>query len=134
MLRVNHGMGEHFGAHLAAGDYLYMLSAFLGVQIAFLLFGASVLKAQGYMGRFVTGTEASPASYALVCPGVAFAVMTQFFINKGLVGAGLIVKFGVAYWTLSAVAVAAQVLTVALVIVLNRKHFAVPRMKAVQAE
>lgn len=134
VLRVNHGMGEHFGAHLAAGNYLHMLSAFLGVQIAFLLFAAAVLKAQGYMGRYVTGTESSPASYALVCPGVAFAVMMQFFINKGLVGAGLIAKFGVAYWTLSAVAVAAQVLTVGLVIVLNRKHFSAPRMKAVPAE
>lgn len=134
VLRVNHGMGEHFGAHLAAGDYLYMISLFLGVQIAFLLFGAAVLKAQGYFGRFVTGTETSAASYALVCPGVALAVMMQFFINNGLVGAGLIAKFGVAYWTLSAVAVVAQLLTVALVIVLNRKHFSAPRMPAVPAE
>lgn len=134
ILRVNHGMGEHFEAHLANGDYLFLLSAFIGVQIAFLLFGAAVLKAQGYVGRYVTGPEASAGSYALVCPGVAFAVMLQFFINKGLVGAGLIAKFGVAYWTLSAVAVAAQVLTVALVLVLHRKHFSAPAAPAVPAE
>ena len=133
ILRVNHGLGEHFEAHLAKGDYLYMLSSFLGVQIAFLLFGASVLKAQGYLGRYVSGPEASAASYALVCPGVALSVMMQFFINKGLVSAGLIAKFGVAYWTLSAVAVAAQVLTVVLVIVLHRKHFATPRDAAATA-
>lgn len=134
ILRVTHGMGEHFDAHLAKGDYLYLLSLFLGVQIAFLLFGAAVLRAQGYVGRYVTGPEASAASYALVCPGVAFAVMMQFFINKGLVGAGLIAKFGVAYWTLSAMAVAAQVLTVALVLVLHRKHFSAPAAPAVPAE
>jgi hypothetical protein len=134
ILRVNHGMGEHFEAHLAAGDYLYLLSLFLGVQIAFLLFGAAVLRAQGYVGHYVTGPEASAASYALVCPGVGFAVMMQFFINQGLVGAGLIAKFGVAYWTLSAVAVAAQLLTVALVLVLHRKHFSAPAAPAVPAE
>jgi len=134
ILRVNHGLGEHFEAHLAKGDYLFMLSAFVGVQVAFLLFGAAVLKAQGYLGRYVTGPDASAASYALVCPGVAFSVMMQFFINKGLVSAGLIAKFGVAYWTLSAVAIAAQVLTVALVVVLNRKHFSAPRAPAVPAE
>lgn len=122
-LRVTHGMGAHFDAHAKPGDYLWMLSAFLGVQMAFLLFGAAVLRAQGYMGRFVTGPEASAGSYGLVCPGVALAVMLQFFINKGLVGAGLIEKFGTTYWALSAVSVAAQMVAVWIVLVLYRKHF-----------
>jgi hypothetical protein len=134
VLRVNHGIGVHFGAHLADGDYLYILSTFIGVQVAFLLFGAAVLKAQGYFRRFVTGPDASAASYALVCPGVAFAVMLQFFINKGLVGAGLIVKFGAAYWMLSGLAVVAQLATVVLVLLLNRKHVSAPRLPAVTAE
>jgi hypothetical protein len=134
-LRVTHGLGEHFGAHATPGDYLRMLSAFIGVQVAFLLFGAAVLRTQGYFGRFVSGTETSPGSYALVCPGVAFAVMMQFFINKGLVGAGLIDKFDAAYWALSAVAVAAQLATVLLVLTLNRKHFrSVPPLPGVPAE
>ena len=134
MLRVTHGLGEHFGAHAAAGDGLWMLSVFVGVQVAFLLFGAAVLRAQGYFGRFVTGDAASAGSYALVCPGVGFSVMMQFFINKGLVGAGLIAKFGAAYWSLSAIAVAAQIATVALVLILNRKHFARAPAVAVPAE
>ena len=94
ILRVNHGMGEHFEAHPAEGDCLCLLSLFLGVQVAFLLFGAAVLRAQGYVGRYVTGPEASAASYALVCPGVGLAVMMQCVFNKGLVGAGLIVSSG----------------------------------------
>ncbi|NUB45669.1 hypothetical protein GEU84_014820 [Fertoebacter nigrum] len=122
-LRVTHGMGAHFDAHAAPGDYLWMLSAFLGVQIAFLLFGVAVLRAQGYLGRFVTGPEVSAGSFGLVCPGVALAVMLQFFINKGLVGAGLIDKFGTAYWALSALSVAAQMSAVWIVLVLYRKHF-----------
>lgn len=122
-LRVTHGMGEHFGAHALPGDYLWLLSAFLGVQIAFLLFGIAVLRAQGYLARFVTGPEVSAGSYGLVCPGVALAVMLQFFINKGLVGTGLIDKFGTAYWVLSAVSVAAQMGAVWIALVLYRKHF-----------
>lgn len=134
LLRVNHGLGEHFDAHLAKGDYLGMLAMFVGVQVAFLLFGAAVLRAQGYFGRFVTGPEASAASYGLVCPGVGFSVMWQFFLNKGLVGAGLVAKFGVAYWALSGVAVAAQIAKVVLVLMLNRKHFRAARVAAVPAE
>lgn len=122
-LRVTHGLGVHFEAHATPGDYLWMLSGFLGIQIAFLLFGTTVLRAQGYLGRFVTGPEASAGSYGLVCPGVAFSVMMQFFINKGLVGAGLISKLGLAYWLLSSVAIAALLATVVLVMILNRKHF-----------
>lgn len=122
-LRVTHGMGAHFDAHATPGDYVWMLSAFLGVQIAFLLFAVAVLRSQGYMGRFVTGPEVSAGSYGLVCPGVALAVMLQFFINKGLVGAGLIEKFGTTYWALSAVSVAAQMVAVWIVLVLYRKHF-----------
>ena len=134
MLRVDHGLGVHFDAHLASGDYLYLLSSLIGLQVAFGLFGAAVLRAQGYVGRFVTGPEASAASYGLVCPGVAFSVLMQFFINKGLVGAGLVAKFGAAYWMLSGLAVLAQLITVALVIVLHRKHFSAPRMPAIPAE
>jgi hypothetical protein len=134
-LRVTHGMGAHFDAHAAPGDYLWMLSAFLGVQIAFVLFAAAVLRAQGYMGRFVTGPEVSAGSYGLVCPGVALAVMLQFFINKGLVGAGLIEKFGTTYWALSAVSVAAQMVAVWIVLVLYRKHFSSDhRAPAIAAE
>ncbi len=134
LMRVNHGLGEHFDAHLAKGDFLFMLAAIVGVQVAFLLFGVTVLRAQGYVGRYITGADASPASYGLVCPGVGFAVMMQFFINKGLVGAGLIAKFGTAYWALTGLALAAQLATVALVFVLNRKHFTRPRGAPVLAE
>lgn len=134
-LRVTHGLGVHFDAHATPGDYLWMLSGFIGIQIAFLLFGATILRAQGYLGRFVTGREASAGSYGLVCPGVAFSVMMQFFINKGLVGAGLVAKFGLAYWLLSSVAIAALIATVVLVVILNRKHFRfVDEPQAVPAE
>lgn len=67
----------------------------MGQQMdGFGLFGAAVLLAQGNVRRLVTGSEASAASYGPVCPGVAVSAMLQVFINKGLVGAGLVAKFG----------------------------------------
>jgi hypothetical protein len=41
--------------------------------------------------------------------------MLHFWINKGLVGAGLIAKFGIAYWSLTSLAIAAQVSMIVLV-------------------
>jgi hypothetical protein len=134
LLRINHGLDTHFGSHMANGDYLFLLSSLIGVQVAFLLLGATVLRAQGYFGRFVTGPEVSAGSYGLVCPGVAFAVMLQFFINKGLVAAGIIAKFGTVYWVISGLSVAALLATVGLMLVLNRKHFGAVKTRVVAAE
>jgi len=135
MLRQNHGLHVHFGVHEAPGDALWLLTALIAVQIAFALFGLKVLAAQGYGRRYLTGTETSTGSYALVCPGVAASVILQFWINKGLVGAGLIAKFGAAYWALSAIAVGFQIAMIVLVLVLNRRHFrAAPQPALVAAE
>jgi hypothetical protein len=123
VLRQDHALHVHFGTEGSAGDALRMLSQFLSAQVLFGMLGLAVLARQGYAAKYLTGTAASAGSYALVCPGVALSVMMQFWINKGLVGAGVIAKFGVVYWGLSAVAVAFQVAMIALVIVLHRKHF-----------
>jgi hypothetical protein len=71
----------------------------------------------------VLGILTLRVTHGLVCPGVAFSVMMQFFINQGLVGAGLIAKFGFASWLLSSVPIAALIATVVLLAILNRKHF-----------
>lgn len=123
MLRVDHGLHTQFGQHDDAAAAFLMLTRLLAVQVAFGLFGLAVLARQGYAARFLTGRETSPGSYALVCPGVAISVLMQFWINKGLVGAGVIAKFGAAYWTLSAIAVGFQIAMIVLVLVLNRRHF-----------
>ena len=129
-LRQSHGMHVHFGAHAGKGDMLVLLTQFVSVQLLFLGLGWAVLSRQGYFQRFIAGADSSVGSYALVCPGVAMSVMLQFWINKGLVDAGLLVKFGATYWALSAVAVGFQIAMIALVVTLNRKHFANPTMAA----
>jgi hypothetical protein len=108
---------------VTAGETLLVITKLLTVQIAVLLAGWVVLHRQGYFATFVAGPKASAGSYALVCPGVAVSVMIHFFVNKGLVDAGVIAKFDVAYWAMTAVAIAVQFATIALVIRLNRKHF-----------
>lgn len=134
VMRQNHGLHVHFGAHESAGEVLAMLTRFLSVQVLFGLFGLAILRRQGYARRFLFAAEHSVSSYALVCPGVALNVMLFFWINKGLVGAGLIAKFGVAYWGLSALAILFQVAMIWLVFHLNRRHFGTTRAEAVPAE
>jgi len=115
-------------AHGARADNLLLTTTILAVQAAFAALGLLVLRRQKYADAFLRGTGNSPGAYALVCPGVALSVMTHFWINKGLVGAGLIAKFGTAYWALTAVAIGFQVAMVLLVLYLNRRHFRRPTL------
>lgn len=125
-LRQNHGLHTSFGSHGTDGDTLVFLARLLAVQVAFLLLGLVVLKRQGYFTDYVFGSQTSPGSYALVCPGVALSVMVQFFVHKGLVSSGVIDKYSMTYWGLIGVALLAQALMVALVLRLNRQHFSRP--------
>jgi hypothetical protein len=134
-LRQSHGLHSAFEAHATAGETMVFLARLLTVQILFLMLGMLVLRRQGYFTDFVFGQKTSPGSYALVCPGVALSVMLHFFINKGLVGAAVIDKFGPAYWVLTAIALASQFAMIALVLRLNRQHFGkAPAAAAVPAE
>ncbi|NLX20035.1 MAG: hypothetical protein GXY53_12265 [Desulfobulbus sp.] len=125
-LRQGHGLNEHFALAGSAADRLMLLSQFLSAQLLCLLLTALVLVRLGYFARFIIGRETSVGSYALVCPGVALAVMLHFWLNRGLVDAGLIVKFSISYWIISGLALLFQLATIWLVITLNRRHFGRP--------
>ncbi|MGR3379024.1 TsoY family (seleno)protein [Salipiger abyssi] len=133
-MRQDHGMHATFGVASDPAEMMIFLARLLSVQVVFLLLGLTVLRAQGYFRDFVLGPKISAGSYALVCPAVALSVMLQFFINKGLVAAGLVDKFGLSYWLLTGVALAAQAVAIWLVLRLNRQHFARPQKLAVPAE
>ncbi|GAA6188958.1 hypothetical protein [Litorivita sp. NS0012-18] len=134
LLRQDHGLHTTFEVHSTAGETMVLLARLLAVQVLFVLLGLTVLRRQGYFKDFVFGGQTSPGSYALVCPGVALSVMIQFFVNKGLVGAGVIAKFGLVYWGITGIALAAQVLMILLVIRLGRQHFGRAAAQAVPAE
>jgi hypothetical protein len=134
-LRQGHGLHVTFDVHDAAGETMIFLARMISIQVIFLALGLLVMRRQGYFNDFVLGPKTSPGSYALVCPGVAFNVLMHFFINKGLVAAGAIDKFGVMFWVLTAIAIASQLLMIALVVRLNRQHFGRPATaEAVPAE
>ena len=122
-LRQDHGLHVSFGVHSTAGETMVFLARLPTVQVIFLTLGLLVLRRQGYFKDFVLGSGTSPGSYALVCPAVATSVMLHFFINKGLVQAGVVDKFSLVYWGLTAFALASQAIAVALVLRLNHQHF-----------
>lgn len=123
LIRQNHGLHVSFDLHSVPVETLMMLTVALSIQGVFALLGVMVLRRQGYMSHFVTGAEKSPGSFALVCPGVAFSVIFQFFINKGLVAANLVDKYSLVYWALTALALIAQFAMIWLLAKLNNKHF-----------
>lgn len=121
-MRQSHGLHVHFDVHGGAGETLSMLTTLMMIQLAIAALGLTVLRRFGYVEKYVTGPMRSAGSYALVCPGVALSVMIHFWLNKGLVGTGLVDKFSLAYLAISAVAVGLQFAMIWLVFKLNAKH------------
>lgn len=119
VLRQDHGMHTHFAVHEAAVETTVFLARALSLQVLFLLLGLVVMRRQGYVGRHVTGSVPSAGSFTLVCPGVALSVMLHFFVNSGLVPAGLVAKFDTGYWALTGLALAIQAATILLAFRLN---------------
>lgn len=135
LMRQTHGLHTTFESHGTRADALMMLTPILAIQLSFAGIGMAVLRHQRYGQAYLSGNEASAGSYALICPGVALSVMTHFWVNKGLVGAGMIAKFGLAYWALTAFALALQLGMIVLVLRLNRIHFRrAPQPAAMPAE
>lgn len=132
-MRQSHGL-HTFGGHSDPAATLTFLTRMISIQFLFLGLGLTVLKRQGYFKDFVFGDKTSPGSYALVCPGVALSVLLQFFVNKGLVGAGVIDKFSTSYWLITLVAVGFQMAMIVLVVRLNSQHLGNPNPTAIPAE
>ena len=132
-LRQSHGLHGAFDVHTNAGETMVFLSRLLSIQFMFLMLGLLILVKQGYFKDFVFGSKTSPGSYALICPGVALSVMIQFFINKGLVAAGIIDKYDAIYWVESGVAILFQLAMVWLVFRLNKQHFAKAEVAGAEA-
>ena len=122
-MRQDHGLHETFSVHSTAAETMIMLARLIAIQVLFAMLGLTVLARQEYWKSFVFGSETSPGSYALVCPGVALSVLTQFFLNAGLVKAGVVDKFSLIYWAITLIAVELQFAMIGLVLRLNKQHF-----------
>lgn len=88
-MRITHGMGEAFGAHLSPALQFVVLMAIFSIQVLFGMLGFAIMKRLNYFREFVHGDKCHPTTFALVCPGVAFPVFGLFVVKFGLLGNGL---------------------------------------------
>lgn len=124
LMRMNHGLHTSLDVHATAGETFMMLTQIVSVQVLFGLLGLLVLRRQNYAKTFLSSAgKRSAGSYALVCPGVALSVMLHFWVNKGLVSAGIVEKFSAVYWIATTPALLLQFAMIALVFQLHRLHF-----------
>lgn len=113
LIRMDHGIAHTLHVGEGASWFVYLTIA-VALQAFILFLGYQAMANHDYLARVYSGEVTAPATLSLVCPGVAFAVLLQFWINKGLVAAGIIAKFGIAYWTLTAIPLVVTVLTIML--------------------
>jgi len=121
IFRISMGLVHNF--HIAINPWFHMivLTMFLSIQIMFGLLGYSVMKQLGYFREFISGENKSVVTYAAICPGVAFVVLGNFFVNNGLVKNGVIDKFSIAYFVLYIPLILVQIQTILVMLKLNKK-------------
>jgi len=120
LMRQSHGI--HHTLHLGnEGSLMPPLTAAVCLQIFVFFLGYQAMKIFNYIPRMFKGEITTPAVFAIICPGVAFAVLLQFYINKGLVASGIIIKFSLPYIILSILPLVVTFITIILYAKLNRR-------------
>lgn len=119
--RVAMGLTHNFHVGIHPWFHLILFTSFLAIQVMFGLLGYGVMKQMGYFRDFISGDNKSVVTFAAICPGVAFVVLGNFFINNGLVSAGMIQKFDLAYFLLYIPFIVVQVQTIIVMFRLNGK-------------
>lgn len=100
LIRISFGLDHHFHKPLETATLFILTSVIFSLQIIFGLLGYKVMKQIGYFKKYIHGEKKSPASFALICPGVASMIFAMFFINFGLMSNGVIEKYSWAYFLL----------------------------------
>ena len=100
-----------------------VLSVIISIQGLVAFVGSLILKKTGYMAEFVHGKNINSQSFALICPGVAFIVLSMFFIHWGLVKNALVEQFSIIYYLLLMPAVITQFKTIKTISKINKNHF-----------
>jgi len=121
IMRLSHGLHTLELGH-GASNYI-LLSIIFSLQIIFVLMGWAVMLRMNYFSALLKREENSPATFALICPGVALVIMGHFVINKVMVASGIVGKFDLVYMGLSFTLIVLQLLTAWLLIRLSRDHF-----------
>lgn len=110
-----------FDSELSPVVAFVVLGLLLAAQVAMGLMGWAVMRRQGYFTTYVSGEKGSIASYGLICPGVALAVLSMFFIHWGLVRTEIVALFSPGHLALVALVALLQLRTIETIVRLNRK-------------
>jgi hypothetical protein len=120
-VRVTAGLSHNIlGTEVPAVLLLVVLGVFLAGQAVIGLAGWAVMRRNGYLADTVRGPQAQLSSYTLICPGVAAAVLTMFFLHWGLVQTGAVTAGSPIHLTLLLPAAALQLVTLVTFRRLNR--------------
>ena len=114
LYRLNMALAHNFGAEWHPASVFGFLATLFSIQLLFAALGYAVLRKQDYFARYVSGPQRSPGSWALICPGVALFVFSNFVVNAGLVKIGVLAKFSTAYLALYAPLVVLQIFTIVI--------------------
>jgi hypothetical protein len=124
LIRLFFGSTHHFHADYSEFNIFMITSFILSLQILFGIIGYKIMKKMNYFKRFIfSRTKKSTASFALICPGVAFFVFGIFFINFGLVIPNIIDKYSIVYFGLMIPFIYIQAVTIVYFLKLKRKFF-----------
>lgn len=105
-IRLRHGLAFLFDSHGSPAFHFIFCSTIISLQIFFGILGYIVMRRNNYFPEFIHGNctnenaAKTPATYALICPGVAFWVFGMFFLDKALVTSGLLTLFSIPWFIL----------------------------------
>ncbi len=125
LVRLRLGSMHTFGVEISAYGTLAILSALVGLQVMIGWLGYGVMQKTGYLDTYVKDPvhPEIPAAhtFSLICPGVAFFVLWNFFLNKGIVAAGLLHQFDWMWFAAYIPAVLVLLKTIQVYIKLTRR-------------
>lgn len=110
--RISMGLYFNFEGTKDTISNLLLFTTVFSLQLFFGFMGLAVMKRINYYDEFIKGKGKSAVAFAAVCPGVALFVMSNFFINKGLVASGMIEQFSWVYFALYVPLVLLQLKTI----------------------
>lgn len=122
-IRVTFGFTHNFlGFNMPANWFLFLLtSSIFALQLIFGYIGYKVMKRVGYFDEYINGDAKSPASFAIICPGVAFFVFGIFFLIMGLTFNGIVIKYSPVFFILWGLLAIVQFITIKVFFKLEKK-------------
>lgn len=108
---------------MPTGFIYIILSLFVSIQAVFGIIGYKIMKSNGYFDKYVSGSDHNPASYGLICPGVASFVLGMFLIGWGFIENDIITKYSIIHYSLIAGFALIQIKTIGTIRKLDNKYF-----------